>query len=818
MLCSVPARRSPISRARLAVPAAAFAVIAFMPIPARAADRTVVQRGAQESPRVQPEVIDVDLRDLPVAREWEPGDPIKEIPRRSNRPPRVPEREQEGGPDPLLERQAEAELGPRAVDPTFPTPILNFPGQGFTGVTPPDTVGDVGPNHYIQIVNHGSGSAMRIHDKTGAVVAGPIILDTLGTGGACASGLGDPVVLYDSLADRWLVSEFAAGANALCVYVSQTNNPVSGGWFRYQFNTPNFPDYPKYAVWPDAYYVSTNESSPAAYALDRNRMLQGLSATSQRFTAPDLAGFPFQALTPADIDGASPPPAGAAGIFMRHRDDEVHNAPGTGSDFLEIWEFKVNWTTPGSSTFTGPINIAVSDFSSELCGLSSFSCFEQPGSTPNLDPLREVIMFRLQYRNFGTHQMLAGNLVTDADGEGGGDPLERGGVRWFELRKTGAAWTLFQEGTYSPDANPRWMGASAMDGSGNFAVGYNISSNTVFPGLRYAGRLSNDPTGTLPQGEATIVNGSAANSSNRYGDYAALSVDPSDDCTFWFTGEFNTASQWSTRIATFKFAACGGPPTPNFSLSCSPSSVTAQQGSSGGSTCTVASTNGFNSAVSLSCTGLPAGASCAYVPNPVTPPANGSVNSALTVSTTGATPVGSFPFVAQGVSGATTRTFNMTLVVTPTGGSELLVNGGFETSCAPWTSAGTGFTCVQGGPFPHAGAGYTQFIGNNNKARLFQQVAIPPSAPANLTFWTRITTNETTTTAQNDLFFVEVRDTSNTLLATIATLGNLDATSGYVQRSFSLAAFRGQTIRLYFRHANNGSLNTRFLLDDVSLQ
>jgi hypothetical protein len=667
-------------------------------------------KGAVASARVTPQVIGVDLRDLPTAREWEPGDPIKEIPRRSTRPPAQRLAPAAEWPeDPLLRLQEQGE-GLAEADLAFPVPILNFAGQGFTGVTPPDTVGDVGPNHFIQAVNHSSGSSIRVFSKSGAPLAGPFILDTLGSGGACASGLGDPVVLYDPLADRWLLAEFSAGGNNLCVYISQSPDPISGGWFRYQFSTPNFPDYPKFAVWPDAYYVSTNENNPAAYALDRNRMLQGLTATSQRFTAPPLGAFPFDAMTPADLDGATPPPAGAPGIFMRHRDDEAHDPPGTPQDFVEMWEFRVNWQNPGNSTFSGPTNVAVSEFSSELCGFVSFSCFPQPGVNTKLDPLREVVMFRLQYRNFGSHQALAGNFVTDADGEAGGDPLERGGIRWFELRKTGGGWFLQNEGTYSPDTTPRWMGASALDRDGNFAVAYNISSGSVFPGLRYAGRLASDPPGSLPQGEATIVSGSGSNASNRYGDYAALGVDPADECTFWFTGEYNTSSTWSTRVATFKFDECGAP------------------------------------------------------------------------------------------------------------GGELIVNGGFEGACGPWVLNGPGTRCNQSGQNPHGGVGYVeQGAGVNRAGRTYQQVAIPTGAPAELTFWLSAVTSETGPGA-DDLLRVEVRSTTNELLASVASYSNLDA-GPYAQKGpFSLAAFAGQTVRLYFRSNNNGTLATTFRIDDVSLR
>jgi hypothetical protein len=536
-----------------------FAAVAFLvavqawPVTAAEQEKATVVKGAQASAPVRPVALDVDLRDLPVVREWQSGDPIKEVPRRAYpRPGQVlPPASQDTPPDPLLALQEEA------GDTGFAPPLnLNFDAQNFTGVNPPDTVGDVGPNHYIQMINHSSGSSVVIYNKSGGVLAGPFILDTLGLPAPCNSGLGDPIVLYDQLADRWMLSEFASSGANLCVYVSQTNNPVSGGWFGYRFQTPSFPDYPKYAVWPDAYYVGTNEPSPAVYALDRARMLIGQPATLQRFTAPPIGAFPFEMLVPADLDGAVAPPAGAPGLFLRHRDDEVHNPPGIpGQDSVEIFEFRVNWTTPASSTFTGPISVPVAEFSSELCGLSSFNCFPQPGSGITLDPLREVFMQRVHYRNFGTHQTLGGNFVTDADGEASGDPLERGGVRFVEMRKTTGGWFLFQEGTFSPDTNARWLAGTAIDQDGNWGLVHNISSTSVFPGIRFTGRLSSDPLGTL-QAEGTIVNGSAANSSNRWGDYAALSVDPSDDCTFWYTGMYNPVNLWRTRIATFKHPTC----------------------------------------------------------------------------------------------------------------------------------------------------------------------------------------------------------------------------------------------------------------------
>ncbi len=503
--------------------------------------------GAEVSDLVYPYFIDVDLSSLPLIETWQPGDGIKEIPRRADgpgsdfqAPPRV---------DPLLALQENA----TAVGNSLAPPILNFNAQPFRGTNPPDTVGDVGLNYYIQAINGGVAGIgavpyMIYNKSNGSVAAGPFALSNF----APCNSQGDPIVLYDELANRWLLAAFGNGFT-ICVLISATSNPITGGWHQYSFPAPNFPDYPKFAVWHNAYIMTTNEGGPSPiYALDRNQMLAGNPATAQRMTIPDLTGFSFQALTPADVDG-NPPPNDQPAYLMRHVDTEPHQVPAPpGVDYLEVWEYAIDWLTPANTTLTGPTSIAVSEFDSSLCGLTSFSCFPQPGSAFGLDPLREVIMLRLQYRNFDSYQTLVGNFVTDVDG------TDHGGIRWFELRKSAPAtnWSLYQEGTYAPDANHRWMGAIAMDENGNIAVGYNVSSSTLYPSLRYTGRLSSDPLGTFPQGELSIASGTASNASNRYGDYAQMSIDPSDGCTFWFTGMYNPASQYQTRIASFKFDAC----------------------------------------------------------------------------------------------------------------------------------------------------------------------------------------------------------------------------------------------------------------------
>ncbi len=546
----------PSSHRRRPIPPAWLLAIAIaLGAPSARADDAVTA-----TPPVAPAAFTGDVRALPTVPPWQPGDPITRRPaRRTTRQNPAPGAAAAAAPDPLL-------AAPDApISPPFVPPALNFEGQAFTGAVPPDTVGDVGPAHYIQMVNTAGGAAFTIYDKTnGNLIAGPTMLGDLHTGGGpCGSGFGDGIVLFDPLASRWLLSEFASAGNHLCLYVSRASDPVSGGWFSYDFPTPEFPDYPKTGVWPDAYYVTTNESSPAVYALDRSRMLAGLSAGMLRFTATPLAGFSFQALTPGDPAGTTPPPAGASALFVRHRDDELHN-PATADpvhDFIDVFELHPDFGTPANSTFSQVTSVAVADFDSQLCPSSpNSSCFPEPGTGVPLDPIREVVMWRAQYRNFGAHETLTGNFVVDVDG------TDHGGIRWFELRRTlPGGWSLFQEGTYAPDAADRWLGGIAMDRGGDIALGLSITSGTVFPGIRYTGRQSTDAAGTMTVAETTLMAGSGVQDSERWGDYSGMAVDPVDDCTFWYTNEYIPASgNWQTRIARFRFPSptCIDAPAP----------------------------------------------------------------------------------------------------------------------------------------------------------------------------------------------------------------------------------------------------------------
>lgn len=461
-----------------------------------------------------------------------------------------------------------AELAGAALVGDMPAPIQNFDGvNNVNGVLPSDTNGDVGPNHYVQIVN----ISFAIYNKSGTLLYGPANNNTLwtGFGGPCeTSNSGDPIAQYDQLADRWLMSQFALpnypnGPFYQCIAISQTGDPL-GAWHRYEFTVSNtkLNDYPKFGVWPDAYYMSINQftaptfswGGAGAVAFERDKMLAGLPAQMIYF---DLYGVDANlgGMLPADLDGATPPPAGAPNYFMLMDDDAWGYSP----DQLQIWKFHVDWATTANSTFTLQTTLPTAAFDTNLCGYAR-NCIPQPGTTAKVDAISDRLMYRLAYRNFGTHESLVMNHSVDVSG------ADHAGVRWYEVRDPGGAPAIYQQGVVAPDASHRWMGSVAMDGAGNIAAGYSVSSSTIYPSIRYTGRLASDPLGTMPQGEAEIIagTGSQTSSSSRWGDYSMMAVDPVDDCTFWFTTEYyniTSSSSWRTRVGSFKYPDCGGSPT-----------------------------------------------------------------------------------------------------------------------------------------------------------------------------------------------------------------------------------------------------------------
>ncbi|MEM7354441.1 MAG: hypothetical protein AAF657_26780, partial [Acidobacteriota bacterium] len=456
---------------------------------------------------VVPHVLNVDLRDLPRAPAWKPGDPIKVVEERLTN---------DFGIDPNLEWVDPVRQGSTDGGGFSSSLEVNFEGIPFSGAFPPDVVGDVGPDHYIQAVN---ASLFAIWDKDGNQLVGTTALNSLWTGdpgSPCTDGDGDPIVQYDILADRWYLSQFDLTGNTFCFFISQGPDPVTDGWFVYEFSSPQFPDYPQYGVWPDAYYVSSFESpSLGIYAFDRAAMLAGAPSSFVRFTIPQLNGTASRVtrILPADVEG-DPPPAGAPNYFVRTVDDTQDNSDPT--DRLEVWEFDVDFVTPGNSTFNKTLDLIPEPFTLLPCSPGTRDCVPQPGTSLLLDALFNRAMRNLQYRNFGTYETMVVTQVVDA---GGG----QAGKRWYELRKEGAGdWSIFQQGTYAPDAEGRFMGSIAMDAGGNIALGYSVSSSTVFPGLRATARRPGDAAGTMTMTELSIREGAGIQTATqRWGDYSA---------------------------------------------------------------------------------------------------------------------------------------------------------------------------------------------------------------------------------------------------------------------------------------------------------
>jgi len=555
-------------------------------------------------------------------------------------------------------------------------PLMRIPGasvsfdgpNNLSGVAPPDPAGDVGPDHYVAMSN----LFFQIYNKSGASVFGPAANNTLWSnfGGACeAENAGDPIVLYDQFADRWLLTQFTAAGPTYfnCVALSMTSDPT-GQYYRWAFTTgPNFPDYPKYGVWTNAYVISTREFSGGsyvgvgAYAVDRSAMLAGNpNPTVVDFfvdrSVPRLIG---DGLLPADIDGPDLPPSGAPAYMLGSQDDGgPYSAP---TDALLLWRFVIDFATPANSSFLLTHTLPIAPFDTIFGPCSGRSCIPQPNTSAGLDILsyRQRPLHRLAYRNFGTHE----SLVTNQSVEGAPGIA---GVRWWEVRDPSGTPTVFQEGTFAPGASDgvhRWMASAAMDGDGNIALGYSVSSASVFPGVRYTGRLVSDPLGTMGQGEGVIINGTGSQTGggSRWGDYTSLNVDPIDDCTFWHVNQYlptTSGNGWRLRVGAFRFDECG---EPGFVFN----AVNAEQsicvGSDAVYSLNVAGFGGFAGEVALSASGHPAGTSTSFVPNPVT---SVPASSTLTISNTGAAAAGAYSIMVTGTSaGAAPRNRTLALNV-----------------------------------------------------------------------------------------------------------------------------------------------------------
>src|SRR6266478_2009396 len=536
------------------------------------------------------------LRNLPPAARPSIFDPNKIIEVRPERGPEGPEVQSKG-------YSGDGALQLFSPAPTIPAPLLTFEGlsnqdnfnlYGFR-VNPPDADGEVGLNHYVELIN----LELGVFDKQGNLLAGPTKIGDLWTGFAipdCTDASGDPVVLYDQLEDRWILSQFTTSGLSdpnkpfwNCVAVSTTGDPT-GTYFRYAFETKNFqffPDYPKYGLWRNSYILTTREFGPTTeygigvYALERDKMLAGDPNARAVSFFLDSALVPISligdGLLPPDIDGRTKPANGAPAPLVGTQDDGA--TYGATFDALNIWELDVHWNskTPATASLELATQLPTAAFDSIFpCAPTSRDCLPQPGITnpaQYLDILsyRQRPTFRLAYRNFNTYETMVTNQSVEA-------APGVAGVRWYEIRRTGSTYSIYQQGTFAPgDGVHRWMGSIAMDKKGDIALGYSVvNGTTVYPGIRYTGRVAGDTLGDMTLGEGTVINGSGVQTTtnSRWGDYTDMTVDPNDDCTFWYVDEYyqvsglplplpppplpppGTTAPWQTRIASFKLPGC----------------------------------------------------------------------------------------------------------------------------------------------------------------------------------------------------------------------------------------------------------------------
>jgi hypothetical protein len=475
----------------------------------------------------------------------------------------------------------------RSTSQHIPSPLVNFEGLsnhdnfnilGFR-VNPPDPNGTVGPNHYLEEIN----LVYAIYDKQGNKLAGPFDLGSLWQNfpiADCAGESGDPIALYDRFSDRWIMSQFtSAGPNYWnCVAVSTTNDPT-GTYYRYAFAAgPFFPDYPKYGVWRDAYVLTSrdfgNDGSYgiSVYGLDKKFMLLGSPHARMVHYFLDSAVVPLNllgdGLLPADIDGSTLPPPGMPAPIIGTQDDGA--GYGATFDALNVWNFYIffpAYAAVPQSSLTLKTQIPVAAFDSVFpCSPDARDCLPQPGISSSgqyLDHLgyRQRPTYRLAYRIINGYESMVTNQSVEA-------LPSIAGVRWYEIRRNSGNYSLYQQGTYVPeDGVHRWMGSIAQDHAGNMLLGYSVVNGVdVYPGIRYTGRMSGDPLGQMTLGEATIVSGTGVQTTtnSRWGDYTTMSIDPADDCTFWYVNQYYTLSGqnessagWQTRVASVKLPGCG---------------------------------------------------------------------------------------------------------------------------------------------------------------------------------------------------------------------------------------------------------------------
>jgi hypothetical protein len=461
-------------------------------------------------------------------------------------------------PDPVVQtgfngRDSKVAKGTLAM----PTPSISFAGMNLSANGagwPPDPNGDVGLNYYIQVVN----TSIGIYNKSTGAVVSTTTFDSFfpsAVGSPCDNyNNGDPIVHFDPYSQRWILYDFAWSGSGdgsyFSIAASQTSDPT-GAWWTYCYHADNtlVNDYPKSGIWNDGIYMTANMFTFAGsfqhakvWAFKKPDIYNG-TLVVQSITD---SAWEAWSILPANAKGSTAPPSGAPN-YMYALDADEYGSPGI--DAIYWWRFYVDWTTPANTVWDGSYAMNVAAYT------LTASEVPQPGTSNTLDSLFGRLMYPANYRNFGSYASVYLNHVCDVSGVKA--------ERWYEIRINSGTSSIYQQSSYSPDSNHRWMGSIAGDKNGNMALGYSVSSSSVYPSIRYAGRLATDTLNQLSQGEASLIAGSGSQTTyDRWGDYTSMTIDPVDDETFWYTNEYytSTGTNWQTRIGAFKFSST--PPTP----------------------------------------------------------------------------------------------------------------------------------------------------------------------------------------------------------------------------------------------------------------
>ncbi len=465
--------------------------------------------------------------------------------------------------DPVVQKEflrTPKKLSPSSDQPNAGSTIgLNYDGMGFTNVSPADPTMTAGPNHIIQMINGSQGSYFRIWNKSGGnVVNQTYMYQLFATPGY--SGAGDPIVLYDQFADRYVMTEFGMTGgvtgyvNTLIFAISVTNDPT-GGWYIYKFiDNSFFVDYPHYAAWPDAFYGTSNDFNTAGntylgssiYAFDKAKMIAGNpTATMQRFRLTSAAyATKIRSVAPVNISGNTPPPAGSPGLFLYYHDDN-RTAVTTDADSVGFISLKPDFNTPANSFYAYEQSLPVAAFKADIC--QSRDCV--PSAGIGYDAISDRFMNKIYYRNFGTHESIVGTHTVDANYPA--LPI-KAALRWYEFRRSGALWSAYQQSTYSPDADGRFMASININSKGQIALLFNSSGEGKYASIHFTGRNNSDPLNVMAYDERVIKKGDAYGTfGNRWGDYNDLVTDPLNDSIFWSTAMYGS-NNWKTQMTAFR--------------------------------------------------------------------------------------------------------------------------------------------------------------------------------------------------------------------------------------------------------------------------